>query len=61
MIRATIKKEMESRGDNPSQLAKRIGVHHPSMYNYFNGKAGLRYDVLEKVMVDYDLIIVKKY
>ncbi len=61
MIREAINTEMISRGDNPSKLAKAIGVHKPTIYNFINSKAGLRFDVLEKVFKHYDLKVMKDY
>ena len=61
MIRETILKEMQARGEKPSQLARVIGSHTAPIYNYLNCKSGLSYKVLEKVLAHYDLVLIKKF
>lgn len=61
MIRQTIKAEMTARKETPAKLARAIGVHTAPLYNFFNGKAGLSFNILEKVLKHYDLVLIKIY
>jgi transcriptional regulator with XRE-family HTH domain len=61
MIRETIKKEMAIRGEKPSELARKVGMHTAPLYNYLHEKAGLSYRVLEKICEVYDLVLIKKF
>lgn len=60
MIKKYIESEMNDQGDNIFKLSKKIGVSHPTLYNYFNDKGGLSLKVLEKIFVHYDFVIIKK-
>lgn len=61
MIRETIIKEMQAQKEKPSELAKAIGSHTAPIYNYLNGKAGLSYNILEKICEHYDFVLIKKF
>jgi len=60
MIRESIKKEMEHRGDRPAKLAREINEPTSPLYNFLNGKAGVSHRVLEKICEYYDLALIKK-
>ena len=61
MIRETIIKEMQARGERPATLARAVGSHTSPIYKYLDGKAGLGYKVLEKVLAHYNLVLIKKF
>ena len=61
MIRETIQKEMSIRGERVADLARAINSHTSPLYNFFKGKAGLSFKVLEKVCDHYDLVLIKKF
>jgi len=61
MIKQTIIKEMQSRGDKISSLAKEIGVSYPTIYNFIKKDKGISLHVLESICKYYGLELVKRF
>ena len=62
MLKESIIKEIKSRGDNTLALCKRLSLNYGTVFNWLKGKKdSISIPVLEKILKEYDLIIVKRY
>ena len=62
MLRQSIIKEMELRNNTIAELSRKVNCTYPTLFNWIKGKKdSISIPVLEKILEEYDLIIVKGY
>ena len=62
MLRQSIIKEMELRNNTIAELSRNVKCSYPTLFNWLKGKKeSISIPVLENILKEYDLIIVKRY